>query len=68
QELRKELIKPFTLEEKTQQQLQTTTVIRKDPEITNKRFKFRFKNTGEDKDITIRDQDGTLLKVNKLSS
>ncbi|CAG8785232.1 8780_t:CDS:2 [Cetraspora pellucida] len=68
QELRKEVIKPFTLEEKTQQQLQTTTVIRKDSEITNRRFKFRFKNTGEDNDITIRDQDGTLLKVNKLSS
>ncbi|CAG8532117.1 3371_t:CDS:2 [Gigaspora margarita] len=46
QELRKELIKPFTLEGKTQQQLQITT----------------------DKDITMRDQDGTLLKVNKLSS
>ncbi|CAG8762897.1 11309_t:CDS:2, partial [Racocetra fulgida] len=47
QELRKELIKPFTLEEKTKQQLQTTIVIRKDPEITNKRFNFRFKNIGE---------------------
>ncbi|CAG8545288.1 6408_t:CDS:2, partial [Acaulospora morrowiae] len=64
--LREELVRPFSLEEKTNE-LQGAVEIGYNEELKNKRFTFRFKNVGKNPGIVIREKDGRLLKVDNAS-
>ncbi|CAG8622838.1 16758_t:CDS:2 [Acaulospora morrowiae] len=64
--LREELVRPFSLEEKTNE-LQGAIEIERNEDLKNKRFAFRFKNVGKNPGIVIRERDGSLLKVENTS-
>ncbi|RIA98038.1 eukaryotic mitochondrial regulator protein [Glomus cerebriforme] len=64
-ESKEELLNPFSLKDNSEKDKQIMTLVGRDKNETNQRFRFKFKAKGKEQNTILRDRDGSLYEIKK---